>query len=82
MNRNITFSLPAELIKKAKIRAAEENGSLNALVRRALEDAVADRDRYKKAGERLLARARAGGLYEMKPWTRDEIYDRAGLRRH
>ncbi len=77
MNRNVTFSLPAALIKKAKICAAEEDSSLNALVRRALEHAVEGRGRYQEAGERLLRRSKAG-LYEITPgsWSRDELHER------
>ena len=77
MVRNITFSLPVDLVKKAKIVAAEQDTSLNALVRTALEQVVEGRKRYQDAGERLLRKSRAG-LYEIKPgaWTRDELHER------
>lgn len=58
-SRDITFSLPADLIRRAKIRAAEKDQSLNALVRDALESAIETRDRSKRAGERLLRRSRS-----------------------
>jgi hypothetical protein len=78
VDRNITFSFPSELIRKAKVLAAEQDTSLNALVRRALEQAVDGGKRYKDAGARLLRKSRAG-LYDIEPgsWTRDELYERS-----
>ena len=74
MLRNITFSLPPELIRRAKIIAAERDTSLNGLVREALESAVAAGDRSRSAGERLLRKSRAG-LYEIPPgsWNRSDL---------
>jgi plasmid stability protein len=74
--RNITFSLPVDLIRRAKVVAAERDTSLNALVRDALAQAVDCSDRYRQAGERLLARS-AFGLFEIpaERWTREELYD-------
>lgn len=76
MARNITFSLPQELIRKAKIVAAERDQSLNALVRETLESAVEGRDQTRRAAERLLRRSRRG-LYEIPPgsWKRAELYE-------
>jgi plasmid stability protein len=74
--RNITFSLPVELIRRAKIVAAERDTSLNALVREALAQAVNRSDEYRQAGERLLALSGVG-LFEMpeQRWAREELYD-------
>ena len=74
--RNITFSLPEDLIRKAKILAARRDLSLNALVREALEDLVKSRDRCRKAGERLLRKS-GTGLYDIPPgsWNRSELHD-------
>jgi plasmid stability protein len=77
VNRNVTFSLPEDLLRDAKIAAASRDLSLNALVRQVLEAAVPSRDSYREAGERLLRWAEKG-LYEMEPgsWNRDEIHER------
>jgi predicted transcriptional regulator len=80
VNRNITFSLPAALIKRAKILAAEQETSLNALARQAIEQAVEADKRYQEAGARLLRKSRAG-LYEIKPgsWSREDLHERSGI---
>ena len=74
--RNITFSLPADLIRRAKVLAAEKDQSLNALVREVLESAVDGQDQARRAGERLLRRSRTG-LYEIPPgsWNRSDLYE-------
>ena len=76
MKRNITFSLPQELIRKAKVVAAERDQSLNALVRESLASVVEARDRSRRAGERLLRKSRSG-LYEIPPgsWDRAALYE-------
>ena len=77
MNRNVTFNLPEDLLREAKIAADSRGMSLNAIVREALEAAVPGADRYKRGGERLLRWAEES-LYEMEPgaWNRDEIHER------
>ncbi len=74
--RNITFTLPVDLIRRAKMVAAERDTSLNALVREALAQAVDRSDDYRQAAQRLLAPS-ASGLFEMpaERWMREELYD-------
>ena len=76
MTRNVTFSLPVELVKRAKVLAAQRDMSLNALVRETLERSVEGSQKYRVAGERLLIGAESG-LFEIPPriWTRDELYE-------
>ena len=75
-SRNITFHLPADLIRRAKVRAAERDTSLNTLVREALVQVLDRSDEYREPGERLLAPT-AEGLFEMPVvrWSREELYD-------
>ena len=73
-SRNITFSLPEELLRKAKILAAQRDISLNALVRETLENTVSGRDRARRAGARLLRQTKSP-LYDFVPGT----WDRASL---
>ncbi|MBV9223712.1 MAG: hypothetical protein JO185_08080 [Acidobacteriaceae bacterium] len=74
--RNITFHLPIDLIRRAKVVAAERDTSLNTLVREALAQVVDRSDEYRQAGERLLAPT-AEGLFEIPTvrWSREELYD-------
>ncbi len=78
-NRNITFSLPAELIKQAKIYAAEHDTTVNAVVRDLLEQKVSAEGRAHAAAERILELARSGSLRtSVDPGTirREELYER------
>jgi predicted transcriptional regulator len=74
--RNVTFSLPVDLVRKAKILAAQQDKSLNAVVRDALERAVEGDRGYRSAGERLLKQSDSG-LFDIPPerWTRDELHE-------
>ena len=77
-SRNITFSLPADLIKQAKIYAAEHDTTVNALVRALLEEKLSPEERARAAGKRLLEIAQNGVSSPIDPGTirREEIYDR------
>lgn len=79
--RNITVSLPDETYRKAKIRAAELDTSVSALVRGFLEDVAgkeSDFDRRRRLQDEVFAsiqRFRAGGRL-----SRNEVHDRHALR--
>jgi hypothetical protein len=60
--RNITSSLPDDLIRKAKVHAAKCNSTVNALVRKLLEEALSDGRRTRAAAGRLLAIAAAARI--------------------
>ncbi len=76
--RNITFSLPADLIRQAKVLAAEHDRTINALVRDLLEQAVAAENRARVAAERLLALAERGPYSAIDPGSirREELHER------
>ncbi|HUN79181.1 MAG TPA: DUF6364 family protein [Solirubrobacteraceae bacterium] len=75
---NLTLSLDDELLKRARIRALEQDTSVNALVRDYLEDfAVTSPQPSAVAGflaltESLHAGSGPGG----RRWTRDQLYER------
>jgi hypothetical protein len=75
--RNITLSLPTDLIRKAKVEAAEHNLSLNAWIQQAIDHTLRFDHGYIAAGERILA-ASEKGLFKMpkKRLTRAELYER------
>lgn len=54
MTRNITLAVDEDLLKKAKIVAAQRGKSLNALVRDCLLELTASDDRAELARRRLL----------------------------
>jgi hypothetical protein len=74
VKRNLTLSLPVDLIQSAKVVAAKRGTSLNAMVRDSLERLVSSQDDYQAAVERLLAQ---GGLFRStRKVSREELYDR------
>ncbi|HKW99585.1 MAG TPA: toxin-antitoxin system HicB family antitoxin [Bryobacteraceae bacterium] len=75
--RNLTLSLPATLIRTAKVQAAEHNMSLNAWVEAAMNQTILFRRDHIAAGEKFL-QASERGLYKLprKRWRREELYDR------
>jgi plasmid stability protein len=77
-SRNITFNLPEDLIKRAKIHAAQHDTTVNAVVRRLLEEALSAEDRAYLAGKRFLEIAEDGPYSTVDPGTisREEIHER------
>lgn len=74
---NLTISIEDELLKRARVRAAVEGTSVNAVLRAYLEDWTTRRQVYRDAGEDFIRivgawKAGSGGRH----WTRDELYDR------
>ena len=78
VSRNITFSLPPDLLREAKIYAAEHDTTLNALVRELLREKVSGRARARRAAERILELADRGPHSPVDPGSirRDELYER------
>jgi hypothetical protein len=76
--RNITLSLPVDLIRKAKIYAAERDTSVNTLVFDLLQEALSREDRADRAVGRLLELADAGPYSTVDPGSirREDLYDR------
>ena len=76
--RNLTVNLPAELIRQAKIYAAENSTTLNRVVRELLEETVQRRKREKEAVHRLIELAKQGPYSDIDPSSikRENIYER------
>lgn len=76
--RNLTLSLPVDLIHKAKTHAASRHTSINRLVRELLEEAVEGEDRQRRATAKILAIARRGPHFTKDPGpiSREEIHER------
>ena len=74
---NLTIAIDDELLRKARVRAAELATSVNAVLRDHLEEWTGVRDERRRAVARLLKAARrskasSGG----RTWTRDELHER------
>jgi hypothetical protein len=74
---NITLKIDSELLREARILAAEEDSSISALLAAKLEQAVRERKGFLRARERAKARLQTGyDLGWTPPVSRDEIYER------
>ena len=76
--RNITITLPAELVRAARIFAAERDTTLNALLREMLQDRLGKEGRMRAAVERMLEIADHGPWSHIDPrsFRREELYER------
>ena len=77
MKTNVTLKLDADLIREARILAAEEGRSISALLTDRLEALVRERKAFDTARRRALARLREGFDLQWTPArSRDEIHER------
>ena len=77
MKANITLKIEQDLLREARILAAEEGTSISALLSVRLEEAVRQRRRYQQAKDRALSRLHSGlNLEWTLPRSRDELYER------
>jgi plasmid stability protein len=78
IRRNLTLNLPAELIRKTKIRASERGKSVNAFVTELLQETVSREDKTRAALDRLLAIGKRRPLIEGDPRSisRDQLHER------
>lgn len=74
---NITIKLDKELLREARILAAEKDTSISAIVAGELEEAVRKRKDYERAKKRALAILHEGReLNWERPRSRDELHER------
>jgi hypothetical protein len=77
MKANITLKVDANLLREAKILAAEDGTSISAMLSAQLEQIVRERKTYERARRRALARLREGmNLQWTPPRSRDELHER------
>lgn len=76
--RNITLSLPEDLVRRAKVLAAQQDTSVSALVAHLLQQAVAGGNDYEAiwAAEERLMQTGIGLEVGQVLWTRDEVHER------
>jgi len=77
MKRNVTLKLDGELLKEARVLAAEQGTSISRMLAEKLEQVVRERAGYDRARKRALARLRVGmDLGWTRPGSRDELHER------
>lgn len=77
MKTNVTLKLDSDLLREARVLAAEEGRSISALLTERLESMVRERKAFDKARRRALARLRDGfDLRWTPPMSRDELHER------
>jgi hypothetical protein len=74
---NVTLKLDADLLREARVLAAEEGRSLSALLTDRLETLIRERKAFDRARRRAVARLREGmELRWTPPRSRDELHER------
>jgi len=77
MKTNVTLKLDSDLLREARILAAEEGRSISALLTERLDAMVRERKAFDQARRRALARLRVGlDLRWKPPKSRDELHER------
>ena len=77
MKTNITLKIDSELLREAKVLAAENGTSIGAMLAARLEQTVRERKTYDRARKRALARLREGmNLHWTPAASRDELHER------
>src|ERR1044072_6480052 len=79
---NVTLSLPEDLVEEARRGAKGHGQGLNGLLRSELERLTGRSDRQAALEELERLWKTGGGRSKGGRWSREEIYDRAVLRRH
>ena len=77
--QNVTLSFPKNLLKKAKMLAAQSDKSLSQLLRESLEEKVKESADYQKAKNRQLKLLRDGlnlGTNGDIGFSREELHER------
>ena len=72
--RNLTLSLPADLIQAAKVLAAKRGTSISSLVQESLQKIARSEEETATALRRVLSTSFAGP-HSKKKWSRSELYD-------
>ena len=76
--KNITLSMPEELVRRAKVLAAQRDMSVSTLVARLLEQLVGDVRDYDEVWELERQKMKDGMGLRFGPitWSRDQLHER------
>ncbi|AEF34449.1 MULTISPECIES: DUF6364 family protein [Mycobacteriaceae] len=77
-SKNITLTMPAELVRRAKVLAAQRDMSVSSLVARLLEQLVGEVADYDDVAdlERRMMSGVAGLQVGPITWSRDDLHER------
>lgn len=77
-SKNITLTMPAELVRRAKVLAAQRDMSVSSLVARLLEQLVGEVDDYDDVAERERRMMNGDAGLQVGPitWSRDDLHQR------
>jgi uncharacterized protein DUF6364 len=76
MKQNITVSLEKDLIKKAKVLAAQKETSVTGLLKSCLESLVLEQETYQVAKEKALKQLDKGYMLGAKRIYRNTLHER------
>jgi hypothetical protein len=77
MKTNVTLKLDADLLREARVLAAEQGRSISGFLTERLESLIRERKAFEKAQRRAVARLREGlDLGWTPPTSRDELHER------
>lgn len=77
--QNITLALPKDLLRRAKVMAAEQGSSISAIMEELLQDRLSLHEGYEKARQRqsvMLTRGLDMGTKGQATWRRDQLHER------
>ncbi|HVS29003.1 MAG TPA: hypothetical protein VHE14_05595 [Solirubrobacteraceae bacterium] len=74
---NVTLTINADVLRRARLRALEQGTSVNALIREYLEGFAGDSDSARGLRDFLASAhaSAAGSGPEGRTWTRADLYD-------
>ena len=74
---NLTVVVDDQVLLQARIRALQQGTSVNAVLRRSLEDYAGGDEKYRQTTARLLELAQASTASSQgRRWSREDIYER------
>jgi hypothetical protein len=75
---NLTITVDADVLKRARMRALEQGTSVNKVVRQYLESYAGAREAQLSAVRDLMDLSRSSDTHAQRRWTRDELHERRG----
>jgi len=77
MAKNLTLSVPDQVLERFRLLAAERKTTVNALVRKFMEESVGLEERRSAAIQRMLELGRkTEATIDMRGWDRASSYER------
>lgn len=77
--KNVTLSLPEDLLRRFRVYAASHDRSMNELMTRAIQRMLVEGDTWEESQRRFIDGIRNAddlGTNGVLTWTRDEIHER------